>query len=174
MSVLASFCSLLWLTWYISCSVLHALMMMLHHAALSTRAKVAYHFSPVLPAWPWMTLAWLNLHPLPHYMCIKPWISSWIIPTHQWCTIEHFWTILDPIYPHILSHLPCGLNMLAMHCARVRCVLMGCRTTTRALSLRSFPGVTLAQVGPWNCLNKCLYHFKSGLFLLLVTIDLMF
>ncbi|TNM99022.1 histidine--tRNA ligase, cytoplasmic isoform X1 [Takifugu rubripes] len=36
--------------------------------------------------------------------------------------------------------------MLAMHCARVCSVLMGCRTTTRALSIRSFPGVTLAQI----------------------------
>lgn len=48
-------CVLNWsvlLTCCISCSVLPAVMMMLTRHAPPPSARVAYHFSPVLPAWP--------------------------------------------------------------------------------------------------------------------------
>lgn len=43
--------------------------------------------------------------------------------------------------------------MLAMFCIRACSRLVGCRTATRALSLHSFPGITVAQVGLWYCVH---------------------
>lgn len=43
--------------------------------------------------------------------------------------------------------------MLAMFCIRACSGLVGCRTATRALSLHSVPGITMAQVGLWYCVH---------------------
>lgn len=60
--VWAALGSLLWLTWYISCSVLHAVMMVMHHAPPFPSDRVAYYFSPVLPAWPFIiTIIYLTV-----------------------------------------------------------------------------------------------------------------
>lgn len=122
-----------------------------HHDPPSTRSKVADYFSPVLPAWSWMTLTWLYLH---HQSPLSVESTSNNLGCHlgQYQLISMmdpwtFLTILDQIYPRILSLLPWILNVLAMFCSHVRTGLMGCWTTKRALSLLSFPGVTLAQVG---------------------------
>lgn len=94
--------------------------------------------------WPWpLWIFIINSH----YLSNPSRITLDNTNSYQWWTLEHFWTILDRIYPYILYLLPCVLNLLTMFCARVCSGVMGCWTATRALSLRSFPGVTLAQVG---------------------------
>lgn len=111
--------SLLWLTWCISCSILHALMMimmmlMMRHAPPSPSARVAYYFSPVLPAWPWLTLDCPTLHHhhhLPHrlgnpnlwdlFAQLTAWLAfcsdwligwPWTIPMNPAAPVMHSWT----------------------------------------------------------------------------------
>lgn len=162
-------------------------MMVMHHAPPFPSDRVAYYFSPVLPAWTWMTSDCLTLHHhhhLPHclgnptlwdiFAQLTSWLSVywplWLAAVagpgqyhwnvlYPWCTPElslvQFWTFFSLIffYPPC-----CGTNMLAMFCIRACSGLVGCRTATRALSLHSFPGITVAQVGLCFCLHVCVWQ----------------
>lgn len=78
--------------------------MMMHHATTFPSARVAYHFSPVLPAWPWMTSACLapHCHRLPH--CL--WISTLLDVTAHLFPYWSLWLVT------VAGH---GLHRIIMH-----------------------------------------------------------
>lgn len=177
--VWAALGSLLWLTWYISCSVLHAVMMVMHHAPPFPSDRVAYYFSPVLPAWPFIiTIIYLTvwgiqpsgtslLNSLPGSPSTDH--CDWLLwlaldnTTGTCCTHDallNFRLSNSGLFFSLIFFYPpcCGTNMLAMFCIRACSGLVGCRTATRALSLHSFPGITVAQVGLCFCLHVCVWQ----------------
>lgn len=152
--------------------------MMMRHAPPSPSARVAYYFSPVLPAWPWMTWAYLVLHHCrhrPHHLgksilpawrfstdspCLPvDWPWDWLLCMGPWkCSCDakttmHTWTFVRflDLFCFTYFSLHCGMNMLGMFCVRACSGLMGFRAATCIQRLHSFSGITAAQVGIGLC-----------------------
>lgn len=154
------------------------MMMMVHHAPPSPSARVVYHFSPVLPAWPCLSSAWCFHHhhllqcldgpqwtllDLFLYAALGPGHYHWIM-LYLWCPELFPIFFLDFLKLNILYFLFCGTNMLRMFCVRAVSGLLGFRTVARPRSLHFFPGITVAQVGSNSCMKiprLLLYMLKT-------------
>lgn len=132
---------------YISHSILHAVVIIMMNP------RVAYHFSPVLPAELWPPTASIppstpadTNPPARYFALLQPSTLNddcgWHRNSPSNNALLNFWILLKLS----LCLLCCWTNMLGMFCIRALSSLTRLWTATHIKLLHSLPGITVAQV----------------------------